>query len=148
MQGDRNQGLAQRWEEFRPSKTQTFWACVACVVLTLVLGFTWGGWVTGGTAREMVEDATEEARVQLAAAVCVDEFIKTADARTQLAELEELSSYRRGEFLEEAGWGVIPGTGEIDDEVADRCAERLVELELPPVEEAAVVETGGATVAH
>ena len=148
MEDNQDQTLGQRWQEYQPTKTQTFWACVACVVATIIIGFAWGGWVTGGTAREMVENAAEEARLELAAAVCVDEFMAAADARTQLAELQDItSSYRRGEFLEEAGWGIIPGTEEVDDEVADLCARQLAELELPPVKEAATVPDG-ATVAQ
>ena len=61
------QGLKQRWEEFRPSKTMTFWSCVACIGLTILVGFAWGGWVTGGTSKEMAQDAAADARAQLAA---------------------------------------------------------------------------------
>jgi len=27
------------------------WACVATAVATMIIGFSWGGWVTGGTSR-------------------------------------------------------------------------------------------------
>ena len=47
------------WGDYRPSKATWFWSCVACVVATMVIGFTWGGWVTGGTADEQTAQARE-----------------------------------------------------------------------------------------
>ena len=43
--------VGQRWSEAKPTKTVAFWCCVASAVLTMIVGFSWGGWVTGGTAR-------------------------------------------------------------------------------------------------
>ena len=44
------QSLSQRFADYRPSKTVLFWSCAGCVAATMIIGFTWGGWVTGGTA--------------------------------------------------------------------------------------------------
>ena len=144
MDGNPKQTLGARWEEFRPTKAQAAWACVACVALTLVAGFAWGGWVTGGTARKMADDAARGAREQLAAAVCVDRFLAAADARTRLAALKGITgSYRQGKFVEEGGWATMPGSERADNRVAGACAKRLAGLELPPVEEAAAVSDGG-----
>jgi hypothetical protein len=33
--------LGQRWEAYRPTKALLVWSCA------VVVGFTWGGWVTG-----------------------------------------------------------------------------------------------------
>ena len=145
MDGNPKQTLGARWEEFRPTKAQVAWACVACVALTLVVGFAWGGWViTGGTARTMAEDAARGAREQLAAAVCVDRFLAAADARAQLAALKGITgSYRQGKFVEEGGWATMPGSKRADNRVAGACAKQLAGLELPPVEEATAVTDGG-----
>ncbi|WP_137391202.1 hypothetical protein [Rhodoligotrophos defluvii] len=123
---------AERWRNYRPSKAAWFWSCVAAVVLTMIIGFSWGGWVTGGTARDMADTAAEEARAQLAATVCVDRFMDAADARTQLAALKETSSWERDSFIEEGGWATLPGMDEPVEASADLCAERLAEMQLPP----------------
>lgn len=39
--------LGQRWRDVQPTKTAVFWACLVCVVLTMVVGFTLGRWMTG-----------------------------------------------------------------------------------------------------
>ena len=55
MQQHQGQSLSQRFQQYRPSKTALFWSCGGCVVLATIVGFSWGGWTTGGTAREMAE---------------------------------------------------------------------------------------------
>jgi hypothetical protein len=51
----RKPGLWRRWGSYRPAKSMLFWACVACTIATMVIGFNWGGWVTGGTAAKLVQ---------------------------------------------------------------------------------------------
>ena len=65
-------GLGQRWSEARPTKTVVFFSWVACVVATMIVGFTWGGWVTGSTARSMAEETI----VTRLAPICVVQFNK------------------------------------------------------------------------
>src|SRR5579872_4521168 len=84
-----NPGIGKRWQDYRPSKSLWFWSCVACVVATMVVGFHWGGWVTGGTADDMAQSAGKKARAELAASLCVNRFESSADATTQLAALKK-----------------------------------------------------------
>jgi hypothetical protein len=130
------------WNEYRPSKAVWFWSCIACVIATIILGFTWGGWVTGGTADEMVTTAREEGRAELAATVCVDRFMGASDAAVRLAELKEESTWQRDDFIEKGGWVTLAGLEEPVDGAAGRCAEQLAEMELPAANDAAAVETG------
>ena len=133
--------LNQRFQEAQPTKTTLFWSCVGSVIVALIVGFTWGGWVTGGTAQEMAEEALEEGQAQVAAAVCVDRFMAAADARTQLASLREIdSSWQQENFVEEGGWVTI--AGEEYDDASEFCADRLLEVELPPAQEAAGQDVG------
>jgi hypothetical protein len=63
------------WADYRPSKALWLWSCIGCVIGTLVIGFTWGGWVTEGATNRMVSRAMDDGRAELAAAVCVDRFL-------------------------------------------------------------------------
>jgi len=123
--------LRERWSGYQPSKTATFWVCVLCIVGTMIVGFTWGGWMTAGTAMQKVREAEEQARAKVVAALCVERFKQTADASAKLTELKEMNSWRRGEFVETGGWARMPGSDESLDEAADLCAERLAKLEPP-----------------
>jgi hypothetical protein len=139
-----DKSMSQRFQDYRPSKTALFWSCAGCIVATMVVGFTWGGWVTGGTAQEMVENAAEEGRAQVAAAVCVETFMAAPDAGLQLASLKEnTSSWRQENFIEEGGWAVI--SDQEYDGAAELCADRLVEMEAPAAQEAAATEAGSVT---
>ncbi|HYD57435.1 MAG TPA: hypothetical protein VEB41_11055 [Burkholderiales bacterium] len=120
--------LLARWEEFRPTKTQAFWLAAGCVAATLALGFGPGGWVTGATAQKQVAKAAEDARHELAAAICVDEFMAAAGARDRLASLQKLTWYARSEKIAQAGWATMPDRKEPNTTVAIACASRLSEL--------------------
>ena len=41
------------WSDARPTKTAVFWSWIASIVLTMIIGFAWGGWVTGGDCPEL-----------------------------------------------------------------------------------------------
>ncbi len=121
-----NARLGQRWESYRPSKGIWFWSCVACMVATMVIGFGWGGWVTGGTATKMAADAADGARVQLAAADCISRFNGGPDATAQLAALKKADNYDRADLIKKDGWATMPGSKNPVEGAADACAQQLV----------------------
>ncbi|GIK97197.1 MAG: hypothetical protein BroJett029_14060 [Alphaproteobacteria bacterium] len=132
--------MAARWSDFRPSKTLWFWSCVGCVVATMIVGFTVGGWVTGGTAEEMASDARENGRAELVAQICVDRFLDASDAASELAALKEQSTWQRDDFIQKGGWVKLAGFEEPVEGAADLCAEELAGMELPASGETAAAE--------
>ncbi len=110
VQSTTKPSLSRRWENYQPSKTMLVWACIAAVVATIVVGFSWGGWVTGGTSQTMAKAAGDTARGELASAICVERFNTAPDAAAKLAELKALSdSYTKRQFIEAGGWATMPG---------------------------------------
>jgi len=105
----RRLSLRQRWDEARPTKTIVFWSWVASVVLTMIIGFAWGGWVTGGTARSMAETMAEEAIIKRLAPICVVQFKQAPGKDQKLKELEKTNSWQRSEYVEKQGWATMPG---------------------------------------
>jgi len=118
--------LGQRWSEARPTKTIVFWSWVASVVVTMIIGFTWGGRVTGRTARNMAEVMAEDAVVRRLAPICVLQFKKDPGKDQKLKELKETSTYQRGDYVRNQGWATMPGEKEPDSKVADECAKLLM----------------------
>jgi hypothetical protein len=49
------QSFARRWEDYQPSKTTLVMACAATAIVTVIVGFSWGGWVTGGTSQSQAK---------------------------------------------------------------------------------------------
>jgi hypothetical protein len=122
-----NQSLGRRWTAYRPSKGVWFWSCAGCVVASIIVGFNWGGWVTGGTASRMAAAAANGARAQLAAASCVNRFENGPDAVAQLAALKKSSSYERSSLITKNGWATMPGSQDPVAGAADLCAQQLVD---------------------
>lgn len=93
---------------------------------TLIIGFNWGGWVTGGTSRALAVTAGEVARSELASAVCVDRFNTAPDAAAKLVEFKALTdSYKKRQFIETGGWATMPGKTSPDKLGAQCCAVAL-----------------------
>jgi hypothetical protein len=120
-------GLGARWETYRASKATLFWSCAACAVATMIVGFAWGGWVTGGTAEKMSGTAASTARAELAAATCVNRFMGGVDATTQLAALRASDSWKRDDLIDRAGWTTMPGIEKPIQGAADLCVKHLLE---------------------
>jgi hypothetical protein len=118
--------MRQRWDESRPTKTGVFWSWVASVVLTMIIGFAWGGWVTGGTARSMAEKMAEDAVVKRLAPMCVIQFKQGPGIDQKLKELEKIDSWQRSEYVEKQGWATMPGEEKPDSKVASECARLLM----------------------
>lgn len=124
-----NRSLRERWEDYRPSKTQTFWIAAGGIVATLVIGFGPAGWVTGGKAEQMVSEAAAKSRQELAAAVCVEDFMRSADAGSQLNKIKNAQWYERDKLVTAAGWATMPDRKEPSSAVAGMCASRIADLD-------------------
>lgn len=96
-------------------------AAGGAIVLAIV-GFAWGGWVTGATARDMSSKNADSAVVSVLAPICAVQFRNEPDATAKLAELDKLSSYQQPKFIDEGGWAVMPGAETAVDGVARGCA--------------------------
>ena len=114
------------WSEARPTKTAVFWSWVGSVVLTMIIGFAWGGWVTGGTARSLAEKMAEDAVVKRLAPICVVQFQRAPGKDQKLKELEKTDSWQRSEYVEKQGWATMPGEEKPDSKVASECTRLLM----------------------
>jgi hypothetical protein len=113
--------FGQWWSTTRPTKTIVFWSWVAFIVLTMIIGFNWIGWVTGGTAEEMAENAV----VQRLAPICVGQYNQDPGKEQKLVELKETSAWKRSGYVKDQGWATMPGEEFPDSQVAAECAKLL-----------------------
>jgi hypothetical protein len=117
----------ERWSAYRPTKEHLLWTAVAAAIATVAIGFGAGGWVTGGSAQKMADQAAEASHDQLAAAVCAREFMRASDARARLANLQKLQVWEREQQLVKDGWATMPGEREADRDAAELCVTRLID---------------------
>jgi hypothetical protein len=111
--------------ESKASKTVLFWTVAGAVIFTMILGFTWGGWITGGTARAMSQTQADDAVVKRLAPICVVQSGLDPKKAERLKELTALSGYERGDYLKKVGWSKMPGEAESDSRVSEECAKLL-----------------------
>ena len=106
------------------SLTRLLQGAAAGAVATLLIGFTWGGWVTGSTAEKMRSEAVEATQVTLYSPVCVERYIAAATPEQRAAFAKEYD-WNRDSLIEKAGFATPPGASSPIDAVADNCAATL-----------------------
>ena len=62
-------------------------------VITMIIGFNWGGWSIESTAAKRADEASRTAVVAVLAPICVDRFQRSADATNNFIELKKVSTY-------------------------------------------------------
>jgi hypothetical protein len=90
-------------------------------VITMIIGFGWGGWTTAGTTQKRTDDAILASQ----AAICVAQFMKEPNHEEKLKELGAIDAWKRYEFIEKGGWDKMPGQEKAGVSVARACADGI-----------------------
>jgi hypothetical protein len=111
------------------SLTRLLQGAFAGFVATVVIGFGWGGWTLGSTAKQMADKNASAAVVAVLAPMCADKFRQGADASANMVELKKVSSWMQDSYIEKGGWATFPGNASPDRSVAQACATLLTTLQ-------------------
>jgi alpha/beta superfamily hydrolase len=79
------------------ARTRLLQGIVLGAAATLVVGFSWGGWVTGGTARSMAATAETNGQMSVLVPLCVTQFLATDGAVAKL----KLTQYGHDDVVRE-----------------------------------------------
>jgi hypothetical protein len=82
----------------------TLWGAAWGAGLLALVGFTFGGWMTAGTAERTAEHRASSAVVAALAPICVSQFQLGGDMIVKQEELKKISLYERESVVEKAGW--------------------------------------------
>src|SRR5208283_1427340 len=77
------------------------WSAVGGAIAAMIIGFTWGGWMTGGTFEKNARAAAQTAVVEAFVPLCV---AKAEQKPEQLILLKKQGFYSRHDFVVKAGW--------------------------------------------
>jgi len=117
-----------------PASTEPFlWGAVSGAIVLAIVGFNWGGWVTGSTAEQRAVSRADQAMVASLVPICVAQFQnqKGAEAKGRLAALKAIETWQQSEYVQKGGWATMPGSkDEPNRDVASGCAEELNKLTL------------------
>jgi hypothetical protein len=106
------------------------WGAIGGAVVTMIIGFAWGGWVLGSNSLNMSKETARTAVVDRLAPICVAQFNQDPDRDKKLVEFKEVSSWKKGQYVQDQGWATMPFEKEPDGSVADRCSALIMEKSL------------------
>ena len=86
-----------------------------------VVGFSWGSWVTGGTANDRAMAMSRADVVASMVPVCLDMARSDPAQADKLATIRAASTYQRRDALMAAGWATMPGTDAPNRDIAQAC---------------------------
>lgn len=95
-------------------------------VAVTIVGFSWGGWVTGSKADKMASDRADVEVVKAFVPVCVAMSLSDPDAAQTLADLEKAQSYQRDDVIMDSGWATMPGASSPSRPLALACIEEIM----------------------
>lgn len=92
-------------------------------IATIVVGFSWGGWVLGNTADRMVKQQSAAAVTEALVPVCISQSATDPEKLKALAGITY--PYERQQFVLKAGWATVPGSEQPNQDLAAACAKVL-----------------------
>jgi hypothetical protein len=115
--------LQRAW--FKPG----VWGAVVGSILTMIVGFSWGGWTTSGTAQQVALKQADAAVTAALVPICLaGEKADLARAK-KLGELTAItSSWEQTEFVMKTGWATFPGQADPNRAVAEACAAGVLKI--------------------
>jgi hypothetical protein len=103
------------------------WGAVAGSVVTMIIGFNYGGWTTSGTSARLAKAQADTAVTTALVPICVAKSKGDRAVVTKMGELKALtSSYDQRDFVTKTGWATVPGSDSPNSDVAEACAAALL----------------------
>ena len=103
------------------------WGAVLGSILTMIIGFGFGGWTTSGTATRVAKQQADTAVTTALVPLCVAQSKADRAGVKKLGDLKAISSsYAQQEFVTTTGWATVPGSETPNRDVAEACATALL----------------------
>ena len=109
------------WEKIKLGS----WSAIGGAIVLAVVGFNYGGWVTGGTAAAMAKEIAADAVAERLGTICVAQFNRDSEKGEKVKEMKDKDSWDKGRYIEKQSWAIMPGEDKPDSKVADSCAKQL-----------------------
>jgi hypothetical protein len=105
------------------------WGAVIGSVLTMIAGFSWGGWTTSSTAHQLAMQQADAAVTAALVPICLAGEKADAARAKKLGELTAItSSWEQTEFVMKTGWATFPGQTDPNRAVAEACAAGVLKI--------------------
>lgn len=105
------------------------WGAVIGSVVTMIIGFSYGGWTTSGTTARLAQLQADAAVTTALVPLCIAQSKADGAMVKKMGELKTLtSSYDQRDFVTKTGWATVPGSQEPNRDVAEACAAALLKI--------------------
>jgi len=109
--------------ETRAAVKPACWGAVGGAIALAIIGFTWGGWVTGGTAKNMASAAATNGQQSVLVPLCVAQFMTTDGA---VSKIKATPTYNHDDIVREFVKKVVDTP--MDYSLARACAAAVDEV--------------------
>ena len=105
------------------------WGAVAGSLITMIIGFSYGGWITTGTAGRLAQQQADTAVTTALVPLCIAQSKADRTVLKKMGELRALTSpYDQRDFVTKTGWATMPGSPDPNRDVAEACAAALLKI--------------------
>jgi hypothetical protein len=101
------------------------WSAIGGATILALIGFNYGGWVTGGTATAMAKESAADAVAERLGSICLAQFNNDSKKGAKVEEMKGKDSWETARYIEKQSWAIMPGDDKPDSKVADSCAKLL-----------------------
>jgi len=114
------------------------WGAVVGSVLTMIVGFSYGGWTTSGVVRfnsefPFLPVLTDANGLNATTTHTVRPDVNISQSKADRAVMKKMgelkaltSSYDQRDFVTKTGWATVPGNENPNSDVAQACADALL----------------------
>jgi hypothetical protein len=102
------------------------WGAVTGAIVLAIVGFNWGGWVTGSSASKIAKDAANTAVAEALTPYCVAASEADPSLPEISAQLASSGAYLKRGIMEKTGWATPLGSEKSHRQLAEAC---LIALE-------------------
>jgi hypothetical protein len=99
---------------------------IAGGIVTMIVGFNYGGWYLGSSAETMAQKQSTAAVTAALVPVCVSQSQADPEGATKLKAFSAIkSTYEQRDFVMKAGWATMPTADAPNQDLASACADVL-----------------------
>jgi hypothetical protein len=109
------------WEKVKHGS----WGAVGGALVTMYVGFNFGGWMTHGTAEVMAKESAAAAVAERLGTICMAQFNRDTAKSQKLTEMKDKDTWEKGRYIDTQIWAIMPGDEKAESGVADACAKQL-----------------------
>ena len=101
------------------------WSGVGGALVTIYVGFNFGGWMTNGAAEAMAKETAATAVAERLGRICVAQYNRDTGKSQKLIEMKDKDTWEKGHYIDKQSWAIMPGDEKPESGVADACAKQL-----------------------